>query len=137
MAVALVRAPSALVHFDHRASFNAERTPAERTIAAADGIGIDNAFLEEALALVPRNAPYAFEEPQSAEIASKDYNIGGTTYLALPGYVQYLLLPRRLVPADRARYVLCYACNTDPFDPHWHRIWQSPSRGFVIGKLDH
>src|SRR5215470_9789590 len=94
MAVALIRAPSALTHFDRRASFNAQRTPIERTIAAADGVGIDNAFVEEALALIPKNAPYAFEEPQSADIAAKDYDISGTTYLALPGYVQYLLLPR-------------------------------------------
>jgi hypothetical protein len=136
MTVAVVRAPFVVRDFDHRAAFNDRRAAIDRTIAGADGVGIDNLFLKQALALVPAHAPYALEEPESADVATKDYGIVSTTYLALPHYVEYLMLPRRLVAPDRARYVLCYACNTDPFDPHWRRVWQSPSHGLVIGELN-
>jgi len=130
----LVRVPFAIVKIDHRASFNGRQSSLSRTIQGADGLAIDNTFAEQALALLPARAPYTVALPQSQQVADQ-YHISPTTMNALPLYMQFLLLPRREVDAAQARYVLCYACNTDPFDKRgMKRLWTDP-KGYVIGEL--
>ncbi len=133
---ALIRLPPALRDFDRRASFNATRDPIGRQIAGADAEGIDNTFLVQALALIPKHASYTVLLSQSPQVA-QTYGIAAATYHALPGFVQNALLPRRQVDAARARYVLCYACNTDALDKRgMKRLWQN-QHGLVIGELPH
>jgi hypothetical protein len=128
----LVRVPAAIRYFDERAAANARLTPAGRTIQAADGLDISNDFLVQALRLLPHEAPYVLRLP--ARNVAPTYGISPTTYQALPGYVQFLLLPRRAVGPERARYLLCYACDTSPFDARMQRLWSTPD-GYVIGRL--
>jgi len=130
----LVRLPFAVVKIDHRASFNGRESAATRTIQGADGLAIDNTFAEQALTLLPSRAAYVVAMPQSQQVANQ-YHIPPTTMNALPLYMQFLLLPRRQVDAAHARYVLCYACDTDPFDRRgMKRLWTDP-QGYVIGEL--
>lgn len=134
VAAVLVRLPGVFHTLDSRASFNAKESPIGRTIQAADGLAIDDQFAVEALTLLPRNATFAVEQPATLHLAQQ-YGIPPTTLLALEGYMRFLLLPRREVPAARAEYVLCYACNTDPFDKRgMKRLWTDP-HGYVIGRL--
>jgi hypothetical protein len=130
----LVRLPAAAHSFDTQAAFNDRQPPEIRTIAGADGLAIDNEFLLEAIKLVPPHSTFAVEMPATAAEA-KPYGIVPTTLAALRPYLQNLLLPSRMVSdPSKAQYLLCYACNTDPFDPRMTRLWQSP-KGFVIGRL--
>jgi hypothetical protein len=132
--VFLIRLPAALRDFDRRATFNSHQTTLGRSIQGADGVDISNDFLEQALGLLPSNATYVVEQAQTPEIA-KTYGIVPTTLQALRDYVRFVLLPRREAPGDQAEYLLCYACNTDPYDPRLRRLWSDP-HGLVIGRLD-
>jgi hypothetical protein len=129
----IARLPNAFRSFDDRAAVNDEQSALGRAIAGADAEEIDNTFLTQALALVPRNASYAIVRPQSLQVAST-YGISAPTYNALYPFVLNALLPRRQVDPSRARYILCYACDTDPYDPHMKRLWQN-GKGLVIGEL--
>lgn len=131
--VLLVRLPGAFGSFDDRASFYGGRSPLGRNTAAADGLAIDNEFVSQALTLVPQGATFAVALPPSQAVAQQ-YGIPPVTLAALAPYMQDLLLPRREVDPGHAQYLLCYACNTDPYDPHMQRLWQSP-KGYVIGRL--
>jgi hypothetical protein len=132
--VFLIRLPSTFDNLDTRASFNAKQDPIGRTIQATDGLGIQNEFAIQALALLPRHATYVVDQPASDAIGAK-YGISPTTLLALRGYMRFLLLPRRDVAPDRAQYVLCYGCNTDPYDKRgMKRLWSDP-HGYVIGRM--
>lgn len=133
LVVALIELPSALRLFDRRASFNAHQSRIGETIAGADGVAIDNDFVVQALALLPPHATYVLGMPPSTDAAAK-YGIVPTTLLALPNYVRFLMLPRREVDPAAAQYLLCYACDTSPFDKRMHRLWTDP-KGFVIGAL--
>lgn len=133
-ATVVVRVPAAFDTLDRRASENAHQTPIGREIQASDSLGIQNEFLIQALSLLPRNATYVVEQPPSPEIAAT-YGIAPATLLALRGYVRFLLLPRREAPPAKAEYVLCYACDTDPYDKRgMKRLWSDP-HGLVIGEL--
>jgi hypothetical protein len=112
--VFVVRFPTALRAFDHRASVNASRTALERTIAGADLLDIDNTFLAQALSLLPPRAPYAVVRSESRAGAQR-LGIVPTTFNALPGYVQFVLLPRRQVEPRDARWLLCYGCDLGKF----------------------
>ena len=128
-----VRLPFALRDFGHRASFNDSQSALGRSIAGADAEDVDNEFLVHALSLVPRTATYAVLLPNSLEVAAS-YGIKPATFNALPGFVLNALLPRRQVAPALARYLLCYACKTDPYDRRMTRLWQN-GRGLVIGRL--
>lgn len=130
----LVRLPGAFRSFDDRAGFYASRTPLERETAAADGLDIDNEFVDEVLKLVPPGATFGVAVPPSLDVAQQQYGIAPVTVEALPAYMQDLLLPRREVDPAKADYLLCYACDTAPFDSRMTRLWTSP-KGFVIGRL--
>jgi hypothetical protein len=132
--VFVARVPPTLRDLDRRASFNAHETPIGRIIQGADGLDIDNDFLVQALTRLPPRATYTLQLSQSPQVA-RGYGIVPTTFHALPGYVEYLLLPRRSMDPRRAQYLLCYACDTTPFDPHLHRLWTDP-HGYVIGRLE-
>jgi hypothetical protein len=132
-AVFVARFPAAVRMLNERARTNAHLSATGRTIQGADGLDISNDFLVQALRLLPRDATYTVQEPPSAEL-SRGYGISTTTYDALPAYVEYLLLPRRPADAHTADYLLCYACDTKPFDARLQRLWTDPS-GLVIGRL--
>jgi hypothetical protein len=133
--VFLVRLPATFDDLDSRASVNAKQSPIGRTIQAADGLGIEDQFAVEALMLLPQHATYVVAEPSSPK-AAQTYGISPTTLLALDGYMRFLLLPRREVSPSSAQYLLCYACDTDPFDKRGlKRLWTDP-HGFVIGRIE-
>jgi hypothetical protein len=121
-------------YFADRASANDRIVGVGRQISGADAEEIDNEFLVQALRLVPSSASYAMLRSDSVETAAR-YGIIKPTYDALPGLVQNVMLPRRQVDISKAQYVLCYACNTDPFDKRLTRLWTDP-KGFVIGRLN-
>jgi hypothetical protein len=129
----VIRLPSAFTKFDDRATLNNSQSEIGRAIAGADAEEIDNEFLVQALTLLPRNASYTILRPPSLKVAAT-YGISSATFYALYGFALNALLPRRQVAPAEARYMLCYACNTDPFDARMKRLWQN-DKGLVIGEL--
>ena len=131
----LIRLPAAVRDFDQRAAFNASHAdPVYRATAGADAEQIDNTFLAEALQLVPEHATYAVVRSQTPAVA-RTYGISVATYDALQAFVRNVMLPRRPADPAQAQYILCYACDTDPFDRRgMKRLWQN-GKGLVIGEL--
>jgi hypothetical protein len=135
-AVALIaRLPTAIRALDDQATYNAQRGSAGRLLVAADSINVDNDFVLATLSVLPLDAKYAVLLPPSAEVAASSYGIGALTLSALPGYMQFMLLPRRQVAPDQAQYVLCYACDTSPWDHRTTWIWKN-SHAVLIGKVN-
>ncbi|MEI8105177.1 MAG: hypothetical protein WCH31_04950 [Actinomycetes bacterium] len=132
---AAARAPGAFDYVlgQHREA--AGRTAADRTLATGNILGIDRAYQSAALSLVPPTATFAVLVSSSPAVAERDYGINSLTYVALPRYLLFLLMPAREVPARTAQYVLCYGCNTDPWDGRTDWLY-SDLHGHAIGRVN-
>ncbi len=87
-----------------------------RELAPGDALGIDHDYQLQALALIPRGATFAVLRPFNTDVALNFYRLDPAAFEALPAYFQYLLSPAREVSGSVAQYILCYACNTTPWD---------------------
>lgn len=128
------RMPGTLEDFGERASANAAKTPVDRLLVVADSLDVDNQFVRESLARLPEDARYAVLLAQSPEIALTNYGMSAITYGHLPGFMLYLLLPRRQVAPEEAEYVLCVGCDTDPWNPKTTWLWRN-DQGVGIGQV--
>jgi hypothetical protein len=132
VATLAARLPSALSGLHATAARNATFDVQGRTLAVADSLSIDNGFVVAALADLPGNATFAIVPPAPAAAQ----HMSPVTINALDGYFQYLLLPRREVTADRAGYLLCYACDTGTLHGKVRWIY-SAAGGLKIGTRAH
>jgi hypothetical protein len=134
-ATLLLRLPDAFRQLDDQAAKNAVGGDKGRLLVTADSIDVDNDFVLAALSTLPPNATYTVQLPPNQEVAASSYGIGALTIFALPGYMRFLLLPRRDVPPDAAQYVLCYACDTAPWDHRTSWLWKN-DHAVVIGRVN-
>ena len=114
---------------------NAWRNPVERKLATGDMMGFDFEYQKAALAILNGRATFAPVAPPDVEIAQRSYGINDITYNAIPSYFAYLLLPTREVAPEVAQYILCYGCDTTPWD---HKVtWlYNDTHGHSIGKVN-
>ena len=131
-AVFALRLPAAFDGFAERAALNAASTPEERVLVVADSLDLDNDFVLEALELLPEDARYAFLLPATPEVAQTSYGMNEIAFVHAAGFMRYLLLPRRPVPPEAARWVLCYGCDTDPWDGRTAWLWKNEN-GAAVG----
>lgn len=132
--VLAVEIPQALNWFGDTAKANAQRDRPGRILAAADSLNVDNDFVLAALSTLPANARYAVLLPPSPEVAQSQYGIDPLTLQGLGDYMQFMLLPRRRVDPDEAQYVLCYACDTGPWDHRTDWLWKN-EHAEAIGRV--
>lgn len=129
----LLRVPDAVRGFDGAAAFGAAHGELDGVVAGANALAIDNGFVAAALAQLPPNAPYGVLLPASPELAQKTYGILPVTLQAIPGFLFETLLPRLPVQdPGKGDYVLCYACDTSPWDRRTTWVWND-GKGHVIG----
>jgi len=114
---------------------NAWRPPVRRLLHTGETYLIPTDFQEAALTYLPPRSTFAVLPPPSPEIAAKGYGIPYLTLIDLPFWLQFLLLPSRMVAPDVAQYVLCFACDTDPWSPRTTWIWKNQT-GELIGKVN-
>jgi len=114
---------------------NSWRSPVRRLIHTGETYDIPTDFQEAALTYVPPRSTFAVLPPPSVEVAQKGYGIPPLTLIELPFWMQFLLLPSRMVDTAHAQYVLCFACNTDPWVNRVSWIWKNDA-GEAIGKLN-
>jgi hypothetical protein len=134
LTVLAARAPAAYDYFQSGYFASAWRTPLEREIATGDILGLNSDYQIAALSLIPGSATFAVLESRDASVAAHDYGISPTTFNALPSYFQYLLLPAREVGPAHPEYVLCYGCDTSPWDHRTHWLWTN-QQGDSIGQV--
>jgi hypothetical protein len=132
--VLAIEVPSALNLFDDTARTNAQRDRPGRLLLAADSLNVDNDFVLAALSTLPQDARYAVLLPPTPEVAQSQYGIDPLTLQGLGAYMEFMLLPRRRVDPDDAQYVLCYACDTGPWDHRTDWLWRN-EHAEAIGKV--
>ena len=129
-----LRLPGTFRSFNDEAAANAKRAVDGGVGYSSDSLDINNDFVAEALEAVPAGASYAVLMPPTAQVALATYGISSLTLEALPNYMQTLMLPRRQVPPMEARWILCYACDTSPWDGRTTWVWKN-GQADAIGKV--
>ncbi len=132
--VVALRLPTAFDDLRGARAAEVGRNDAGGALAAADSAAIDNEFVRAAIATVRSPARFAvlFPSPTSAQTT---YHIDPETLDALPPLMQEVLLPAREVatPAP-GTYLLCYVCDTAPWDPRTQWLWKN-DKGIAIGRV--
>ena len=132
-----VRIPSAVRSFDRGASYGAGQKAYGGALAAADGVLIPDAFVATALEVMPPRARYALLLAPTLKIAETDYHLAKNTYLALPGLMFEVLLPRVPVAVPmKGEFVICDGCDTSPYEGRTHWFW-GDEYGRKIGLVEH
>jgi hypothetical protein len=114
---------------------NSWRSPVKRLIHTGEMTNIPTDFQEAALTYVPPRSTFAVLPLPSPENALKYHGIPSVTLVDVPYWMQYLLLPSRMVDPGVAQYVLCFACDTAPWDKRTTWIWKNTA-GEAIGKVN-
>jgi hypothetical protein len=115
-----------LSDLDEGATANSELSFADREFGGGNGIVLDQQAAYAAEALIPAHATYrlltgsGLKEPTSLTLVFVD------------SWFRYFLMPRR--PADAARWLICYGCDTSQFGGKYTPRWQD-DRGISIGRL--
>lgn len=133
--VLVARAPAAFREFIAAEKNDSWRTPLGRLVHTGDVNGFPHDFQQGALDFVPPGSTFAVLPPPSAEIGEKYYGIPPVALDTVSPYFRYLLLPSRLVPAEEAQYVLCFACDTDPWDARTTWLWHN-TNGMAVGRVN-
>lgn len=107
----------AFAGFSAEADGNRNRTLAERQLRGAYATDVSREFVLAAIDLLPADARYAVETGGATGVSTP------VTLLAVGGYSQFRLLPRRKVSVEEAQWLLCYGCDearhAGRFTPHW------------------
>ena len=127
--VLLARLPGTVSRLNSTAKQNNSYTPLGRALAAADSFDIDNGFVVAAMNDVPPRSTFAILTPSAPQPEVSSETIG-----ALTPFLEYLLLPSRLAPADDAAYLLCYGCAPSALPHGFVRIW-TDGNGRSIGRV--
>jgi hypothetical protein len=107
----------AFAGFTAQADGNQRQTLVERQLRGAVATDISREFVRATIDLLPADARYAVETGDAAGTSTP------VTLLAVGGYSQFQLLPRRKVRVEEAQWLLCYGCDearhAGRFTPHW------------------
>lgn len=123
----LARLPGAYSAFHDAAKAAAGRNALGGALATADAIGLNDDFVRDADALVPRGARYAVVLPSDKAAVERSDGVNPITFDGVPALFGNYLLPRRQVKtAARGTYILCFYCDAD-----WRgrTRWLAPAAG--------
>ena len=128
------RVPTVLHDLRSQARAEAGRNDEGGALAAADEVELNNDFVRAAIHTVPHTAQFAVLYPDPATV-QQTYGIDPVTLDALPPLMTEVLLPSRSVSVPvRGAYILCYVCNTSPWDTRTHWLWRN-DKGMAIGQV--
>jgi hypothetical protein len=141
LAVLAVRIPDAVRALSGTARSQVGRGELDGALAAADSLDVNNDFVRQTVALIPRHARYAVLIPTDPNAAQQSYGVSPVTLQALPDFLREVLLPRRDVetqdrvnpPVPVGGYVICFYCDTSPWDHRTRWLWTS--EGADIGRV--
>ena len=107
--------------------------PVGRQLTSGDILGISRDLQAEALAKIPPGSTYALllADQQSA---GAGYGIGSVAYETVGPWLNYLLLPSYRVAPEQAHYVICWGCDTSPWDHRTTWLFAN-GQGVAIGQV--
>jgi hypothetical protein len=115
------------------AGYASLHTAEDRLLTTGAIQGVPRGLQSEALALIPPRSDYAVLLPATLDAAAA-YGINSITYATAVPFLRYLLLPSWPVDPGQARYVICFGCDTGPWDQRTTWLWKD-SHGDSIGKV--
>ncbi len=104
-----------------------------RQVTTGDALGIPYALQVAALADIPPGARYTLLLPANQQLATV-YGISPLAFVTAAAFLEYLLLPAEQVAPSEARYLICWGCDTTPWDQRTDWLWQS-DQGQSVGRL--
>lgn len=123
----LARLPGAYSAFHDAAKAAAGRNELGGALATADAIGLNDDFVRNAVALVPRGGRFSVVLPTDEAAVEKSDGVNPITFDGVSALFANYLLPRRQVKtATRGTYILCFYC-----DAAWNgrTRWLAPETG--------
>jgi hypothetical protein len=141
LAVLAVRVPDAVRALSGVARSQIGRDELDGGLAAADSLDVNDDFVRQTVALIPPHAWYAVLLPADPNAAQQSYGVSPVTLQGLPDFLREVLLPRRDVetqdrvnpPVPVGGYVICFYCDTSPWDQRTRWLWTS--EGADIGRV--
>ena len=107
---------------------------AQARLLSTGGVqGLPRRLQVQALAKIPPRSDYAVLLP-ATEAEAALYGINPITYETAVPVLRYLLLPAWPVDPADARFVICFGCDTDPWDRRTTWLWKD-NRGDAIGRV--
>jgi len=110
-------------------------TPTYRLLSTGDMLDIPYELSAAAFQYIPPGAAYKVVLPGTPEAAQAGYGIQPITYDTFAPWLRYLLLPAKPVDAsEQAPYIVCWGCDTTPYDTHTDWLWHN-DQGAGIGHV--
>lgn len=105
--------------FAGRANGNRGLTRSARDLSAAYATDMSRSYVVAARDIVPAGANFAVETGDKVVVSTP------VSIYAARNYLQFQLLPRRLVPASEAAWLLCYGCDRAAFAGRFDVVWDA------------
>ena len=129
-----VKVPAAIREFNSAVRGDAYiKDQLGRVLTSGDSLGLPYGLQAEALQLIPPDSDYAVLLPATPEAAAP-YGMNSLTYVLVEPFLRYLLLPARPAPPEDAHYVICWGCDTSPWDHRTTWLWKN-DQGQAIGRV--
>jgi hypothetical protein len=110
-------------------------SPVERLVRTGRSLDIPRDLQEAALADMPPGSRYALLVAPSSPGATKVYGIDDVASETIGAFLYYLLLPSVPVDSTHAGYVICWGCDTSPWDGHTTWLFRN-DQGVAIGRVN-
>lgn len=108
----LLRLPGAYDELQHAAKAAAGRNELGGALATADAIGLNDDFVRDAFAYVPKTGRFAVVLPKDETAVEQSDNVSPITFDGVSGLFGDYLLPRRQVKIPTTgTYVVCFHCD--------------------------
>ena len=122
------RIPGAYHELQHAAKAAAGRNALGGALATADSLAVNDDFVRNAFADIPKGGRFAVVLPQNEAAVEKADGVSPITFDGVPSMFENYLLPRREVAAPAAStYIICFYCNAEALGPHVR--WLGPQTG--------
>jgi hypothetical protein len=103
-------------------------------VTAGDEQGISADLQTGAMAVIPPGSTYALLLPTDQAAGTRIYGIQPVTFATTGPYLFYELLPSVPASPATARYIICWGCDTTPWDGRTTWLYTDP-HGVAIGRV--
>ena len=110
-------------------------SPVERLVRTGRSLDIPRDLQEAALADIPPGSRYALLVAPSSPGAEKAYGIDDVASETIGPFLFYLLLPSLPVDSTHPEYVICWGCDTSPWDGRTTWLFRN-DQGVAIGRVN-